>query len=91
MPRYYFRISSGAFAGASSEGFDLPDNKAAWAEMTRVGADLISGVTRKLKQNSEWLIELLDESRTPLFRIRLTAETPDQVAVTSDVRAPSRL
>jgi len=91
MPRYYFRISSGTYAGASGEGFDLPDNKAAWAEMTRVGADLISGVTRRLKQNSEWQIELLDESRTPVFRIRVTAETPDQVAVTSDVREPSRL
>jgi hypothetical protein len=89
MPRYYFRISSGTYAGAPGEGFDLPDNNAAWVEMTRVGADLIGGVTRKLKQNSEWLIELLDESRTPLFGIRVTAETRDQVAETSDVREPS--
>jgi hypothetical protein len=86
MARYFFRICSGVFAGAPAEGFDLADEAAAWKEMTQVGADLISGVTRRLKQNSEWQIELLDESRTPLFRIRVVAETLDKLVAASDIR-----
>jgi hypothetical protein len=84
MPRYSFRICQGAFLDASGEGFDLADHDAAWMEMTLVGGDLVGGVTRKLKQNSEWQIELLDESRTPVFRIRVVAETLDKVAGASD-------
>jgi hypothetical protein len=86
MPRFFFRICQGDFAGTSGEGFDLADRDAAWTEMTMVGSDLVSGATRKLKQNSEWQIELLDESETPLFRIRLVAETLDKVSAASRVR-----
>jgi len=30
---------------------------------------------RNLKQNAEWQMELLDESKKPLFRITLVGET----------------
>ena len=43
--------------------------------MTKVCANLVGGIARNLKQNAEWQMELLDESKTPVFRIRLTAET----------------
>ena len=86
MPRFFFRICQGDFAGTSGEGFDLADRDAAWTEMTMVGSDLVSGATRMLKQNSEWQIELLDESETPLFRIRLVAETLDKVSAASRAR-----
>jgi hypothetical protein len=36
--------------------------------------------SRNLKQNAEWQMELLDESKRPLYRIRLVAETLDQQA-----------
>jgi hypothetical protein len=32
-------------------------------------------ISRKLLENAEWQMELLDESRKPVFRIRLVAET----------------
>jgi len=77
VPLYYFRIRNGRFSGVSDNGFDLADQDAAWAEMTKVCGDLVGGISRSLKQNAEWHMELLDESRKPLFRIRLVAETLD--------------
>ena len=77
VPLYYFRIRNGRFSGVSDNGFDLADRDAAWAEMTKVCGDLVGGISRSLKQNAEWHMELLDESRKPLFRIRLVAETLD--------------
>jgi hypothetical protein len=74
MSRYYFRISHGRYAGTSDSAFDYNDDDEAWTEMTRVCGDLLGSVARALKQNSEWHMELLDESKAPLFRIRLLAE-----------------
>ena len=44
--------------------------------MTKVCANLVSGISRSLKQNAEWQMELLDEAKQPVFRIRLIAESP---------------
>jgi len=43
--------------------------------MTGVCGDILASVSRKLIENAEWQMELLDESRKPIFRIRLVAET----------------
>ena len=34
----------------------------------------LGGISRSLKQNAEWRMELLDETRKPVFRVRLVAE-----------------
>ncbi len=83
MPLYYFSIPNGPFAEACGDGFDLADGDAAWAEMINVCSDLIGGISRKLKQNAEWRMELLDESKRPVFRIRIVAETLNYGAVTA--------
>jgi hypothetical protein len=43
--------------------------------MTGVCGGLIADISRKLPENAEWQMELLDESRKPVVRIRLIAET----------------
>ncbi|SFU63176.1 hypothetical protein SAMN05192541_103259 [Bradyrhizobium arachidis] len=43
--------------------------------MTSVCADMAAGIARKLQQDSEWHMELLDEAKEPVFRIRIVAET----------------
>jgi hypothetical protein len=43
--------------------------------MTRVCANLVGSISRSLKQNAEWHMELLDESSKPVFRIRLVSES----------------
>jgi hypothetical protein len=73
----FFSIRLGEQAGACDEGAEFPDRNAAWKEMTWVCGDLVAGVFRKLIENAEWQMELLDESRKPVFRIRLVAETLD--------------
>ena len=86
MPRFYFRICNGIYSGTSGEGFDLADRDAAWTEMTRVCGDLVGGIARKLKPQTEWRMELLDESRKPVFRISVVAETLEQSATSPEIR-----
>ena len=76
MSLYYFRISHGRYSGAADLGSEFGSREAAWAEMTKVCANLVGGISRSLKQNAEWQMELLDETKKPVFRIRLVAETP---------------
>ena len=76
MSLYYFRISNGCYSGASDQASEFDSREAAWAEMTKVCGNLVGGICRSLKQNAEWQMELLDETKKPVFRIRLVAETP---------------
>ncbi len=78
MPLYFFRIRNGRYSGASDQGTELADRDAAWNELTSVCADIVGGISRKLKEDSEWEMELLDESKRPVFRIRLVAESLDK-------------
>ena len=75
MSLYFFRISHGRYSGASDHGSEFESSEAAWSEMTKVCANLLGGISRSLKQNAEWHMELLDESKQPVFRIRLVAES----------------
>jgi hypothetical protein len=77
MSQYFFRISHGRYSGASDHGSEFESREAAWAEMTKVCANLLGGISRSLKQNAEWHMELLDEAKKPVFRIRLVAESLD--------------
>ena len=77
MPLYFFRIRNEEYADASDCRSEHADHNAAWTEMTKVCGDLVGSITRKLMQNAEWQMELLDESEKPLFRIRLVAESFD--------------
>src|SRR6202011_4570056 len=75
MPQYFFRIRNGRFTGASDQGTECADHGAAWKEMTNFCADMAGGILRKLTQNAEWQLELLDETKEPGFRIRIVAES----------------
>jgi hypothetical protein len=77
MPLYFFRMQSGRYSGVSDQGTELADRAAAWSELTGVCGDMIGGITRKLKENSEWQMDLLDESNRPVFRIRLVGASLD--------------
>ena len=75
MQQYFFRIGHACYAGVSDGGFEFVSRDAVWQEMTRICSDLLRGVSRNLKQDAEWQMELLDEARKPVFRIRLVAES----------------
>ena len=75
MPIFFFCVRHGEDASVSNDGAEFADHNAAWKEMTGVCGDMIADVSRKLSENAEWQMELLDESRQPVLRIRLVAET----------------
>lgn len=77
MPIFFFRVRHGEEICVSTDGAEFPDLNAAWKEMTSVCGDMIADISRKLPENAEWQMELLDESRKPVFRIRLVSETLD--------------
>ena len=78
MPLYFFRIRNGRYSGASEHGTECADRDAAWKEMTNVCADMAAGISRKLAENSEWKLEMLDETKQVIFRISIVAETLDR-------------
>jgi hypothetical protein len=75
MSLYFFRISHGRYAGESDQPYECETRDAAWREMTAVCSNLVGGISRGLKQNADWQMELLDEAKTPIFRIRLVGES----------------
>jgi hypothetical protein len=75
MAQYFFKISHGDYAGASEQATEFESRDMAWSEMTKVCSNFLGSISRNLKQNSEWHMELLDEGHKPVFRIRLVAES----------------
>lgn len=79
MPLYFFSVPNGRYSGSADCGAEFADRDAAWKELTGVCGDMVGGVSRRLQENGEWQMELLDASKRPIFRIRLVAESLDQV------------
>ena len=77
MSIYFFRLSNDRFAGVAECSFDALNREAAWEEITRASSDLVAGICRRITPQSDWRMELVDETGKPRFRIRLTAETLD--------------
>lgn len=77
MSTFFFRLSEGHFAGVAERPFELIDQNAAWEEMARTSSNLVAGICRNLKPQSDWRMELLDDTGKPRFRIRLVAEKLD--------------
>ena len=75
MSLYFFRISQGRYSGAADQPYEFANRESAWDELTAVCADLIGGISRSLQEDAEWRMELLDEAKEPVFRIRLLAES----------------
>jgi hypothetical protein len=77
MPIFYFSIRNDEH-GVCNDGAEFPDRDTAWKEMTGACSDMFADVSRKLVENAEWQMELLDESGQPVSRIRVVAESLDQ-------------
>ncbi|MGJ5179990.1 DUF6894 family protein [Bradyrhizobium oligotrophicum] len=74
MSLYFFRISQGRYSGAADQPYEFANRESAWNELTAVCSDLIGGISKTLQQGAEWQMELLDEAKQPVFRIRLLSE-----------------
>jgi hypothetical protein len=76
MPIFFFSVRNGEH-GVCNDGAEFPDRDTAWKEMTGACSDMFADVSRKLVENAEWQMELLDESGRPVSRIRVVAESLD--------------
>ena len=74
MPLFSFLTEDGGRCSAS-DACEFTNRDEAWQELTKVCGDFVGEGCRNLMPNSEWCMELLDSMDTPLFRIRLVAET----------------
>lgn len=77
MALYFFRISHGHYSGAADLPYEFDTREDAWSEMRAVCSNLVGGIARSLKPNGEWQMELLDEAKDPVFRIRVVGEVLD--------------
>jgi hypothetical protein len=73
MPKFFFNIL-GQRGGEDLEGLDLPGSDAAWQEAAAAAGELFKGISNKFPPDQQWVLEVTDEQRTPLYRIRITGE-----------------
>jgi hypothetical protein len=74
MPRFTFRVQQGEFPDPPSIEDVLSDNCAARKAALDICADLAKDIVTGLTEDSEWRLEVLDQSGTPVFRLRVLAE-----------------
>ena len=86
MPRFLFQVQQGRLPDRFALEDVLSDNLAARNAALGICADLARDIVIGLSDDSEWRLDVLDESGKAFFRIRLRAESLEQ-ADTADCRA----
>jgi hypothetical protein len=74
MPRFIFQVQQGKFPEIPAIEDVLSDGYAARKAALGMCADLAKDIVSGLTQDSEWRLDVLDESGKPIFRLRLLAE-----------------
>ena len=74
MPRFTFRVQQGELGAPPSIEDVLSDNCAARKAALDICADLAKDIVSGLREDSEWRLEVLDQSGKPVFQLRLLAE-----------------
>jgi hypothetical protein len=75
MPRFIFRVQHGELPESPCVEDVLSDNCAARKAALDMCADLAKDIVSGLREDSEWRLEVLDQSGKPVFRLRLLAES----------------
>jgi hypothetical protein len=74
MPRFIFQVQQGNSPEIPAIEDVLCDSYAARKAALGMCADLAKDIVNGLTEDSEWRLDVLDESGTPIFRLRLLAE-----------------
>jgi hypothetical protein len=74
MRRFIFQVQQGRFSEVPAIEHILCDSYAARKAALGMCADLAKDIVNGLTEDSEWRLDVLDESGTPIFRLRLLAE-----------------
>ncbi len=71
MARYYFNINDGTDL-PDVEGLEIADLNRARAEAIRAAGEMIRDLPGKF-DGQEWVMEVTDQSKRPVFTLRFTA------------------
>src|SRR6202163_3819555 len=74
MPRFLFQVQHGEGVKIPAIEDVLSDGYAARKAALGMCADLARDIVNGLTEDSEWRLDVLDESGKPIFRLRLLAE-----------------
>jgi hypothetical protein len=80
MPRFIFQVQQGKFSEIPAIEDILCDSYAARKAALGICADLAKDIVNRLTDDSEWRLDVLDESGKPIFRLRLLAESLEKTA-----------
>jgi hypothetical protein len=75
MPRFSFQVQPGQFPQLPAIEDVLNDCDAARKAALGICADLAKDIVAGLTEDSEWRLDVLNETGEPIFRLRLLAET----------------
>ena len=75
MPRFLFQVQQGKSPATPAIEEMLSDSDAARKAALDICADLAKDIVAGLTENSEWRLDVTDESGRPVFRLRLLAES----------------
>jgi hypothetical protein len=78
MPRFIFQVQPNKFPSSPAIEDILSDGYAARKTALNMCADLAKDIVTGLTKDSEWRLDVSDESGRPIFRLRLIAEELEQ-------------
>jgi hypothetical protein len=74
MPRYFFVVRHGDETSYNSDGIEFPDMGAVQLEAIKSTGEILRDLSDPVEADSEWRMEVLDDSRKPLFSLRVITE-----------------
>jgi hypothetical protein len=74
MPKYFFMVRQGDYTSYHSDGIELPDIGAVQLEAIKSTGELLRELDRPIEAGSDWRMEVADETRRPIFSLRVIAE-----------------
>jgi hypothetical protein len=71
MPLYYFSTTPSERPDDRDDPIDLPNDDAAWAQVTASFAEQLKEISGALPPNEEWRVDVKDEAKELIFSLKL--------------------
>ena len=72
MPIYYFNVHD-IEPSIDEDGEQFPDDEAAWKQATTFVGEFIKDIDGRFRPGQEWHLEVTDEQKRTLYRIRVSS------------------
>ena len=78
MADYTFSFHQAGQLDGEPGTIDLPNDAAAWEEMTTAAGEMLRDLDGNLRPGHEWAVEVRREGGQLLYRVRILAEAPGE-------------